>query len=1345
MKIKSMIKTMLTVLVLFFSLQLLASVQLEESFTTPNFPTSSFHNGTYSLSSGTWDAKNVMGLETNNAYNETGEAVKLNRYLEAYLTTPSVNSVGSISFYYRNFTDLLGGGSFVLQKSIDNGPFVDLITVDFSSTDSYELLTVEINDPSDNIKFRIYIPEETNTGYLCVDEIVITDIGQTLAASPSGLNDFHYYYGFGPSESKSFTLLGANLTGFPDDITITAPENYEVSLDNTAFSNSLILPYISATLAPTYIYVRLIEGLEIDNYNNADILISGGGAPSFVVTCSGNITEKPLPVISANPSSLTGYTYVFGAGPSDYQSVSLSVTNLNEYPDVISIVAPNGFHISTDFVTYTDSLTIPYSAEIMTTTTVYARMKPGLPVNTYSGEIQIDAEGTNGFVSCSGTVTEPSNPVLSSTESVMSGFSYILGSGPSDPQSFEISGSNLSEISGNVAVTAPTNYEVSLDNSTYENTLTIPYSESTLESTLIYVRLIAGLDMGSYNNETIEITGGGASPYNVSCYGNVISPPSPILSVNETELSGFEYAVGAGPSIPQSFNLSAVNLTDYPDDITVTAPLNYEVSYDYPNFAETVYVPYSSETLDWTPIYVRLKAGLFEGEYNDENIVISVLGASNVNVSCNGTVEVPLTPYLSVSPTSLSGFSYILGNGPSSEQSYTLSGANLTSSPGNITVIAPTNYEISLSSGTGFSNSLLVPFTDANFSDEIYVRLKSGLSEGDYNGESITHNGGGASEVILSCSGTVDPIPPASFTVSSNSLSNFTYVVGNGPSAEQSFNLSGTYLTGYPDNITIEAPENYEISLSSGSDFSTQIILPYTSETLSITTIYVRLESGLPIGDYSSGSIGITGGGADAESVLCNGNVTDLPPPVLSLTPTSLSGFSYILGNGPSAEQSYTLSGANLTGYPGNITVIAPTNYEISLSSGTGFSSSLLVPFADANVSEEIYVRLKSGLTEGDYNSESITHLGGGAWEVILSCNGTVLPETTDPCLFEDFSGFTTGTHESPNSTDVSSSLDSYTLVSGWEGLKIFSANGEIKLGSSSTNGYIITPTIDLSAGGTLEFDHAKWSSDDPTVQVYHASDGINFVQVGSDISTTTDFQNHSIEITGGTASSKIKIAGTERIYLDNIELYCGIQTPDPVLYVSPNELTSFSYLFEEGPSLSQSFELSGSDLDDSQLEIIPPENYEISLSESSGYSSNPIILNAFDGNSMSIYVRLKADLPVGDYNNETIDISGSGTTSVSVTCSGYVDDNVEIGQFTDESIQIYPNPANHSLFVDAGQHFEHFTWIICDITGRVFDSGQESVLDKTIQIDISDLQSGLYVLILTDGNHQLTRKIEKL
>ena len=137
------------------------------------------------------------------------------------------------------------------------------------------------------------------------------------------------------------------------------------------------------------------------------------------------------------------------------------------------------------------------------------------------------------------------------------------------------------------------------------------------------------------------------------------------------------------------------------------------------------------------------------------------LGIDDVSITANGGTS----PSISVNPSSLSGFSYVLGAGPSSEQSFTVSGQNLTN---DITLTAPTNYEVSQTSGSGFTNTINLPQTGGSVSStSIYVRLKSGLSVGTYD-ESITASSTGATSQEISCSGVVFATEP------SNHVSNFT-------------------------------------------------------------------------------------------------------------------------------------------------------------------------------------------------------------------------------------------------------------------------------------------------------------------------------------------------------------------------------------------------------------------------------------------------------------------------------------------------------------------------------------------------------------------------------------------
>ncbi len=118
--------------------------------------------------------------------------------------------------------------------------------------------------------------------------------------------------------------------------------------------------------------------------------------------------------------------------------------------------------------------------------------------------------------------------------------------------------------------------------------------------------------------------------------------------------------------------------------------------------------------------------------------------------------------------------------------------------------------------------------------------------------------------------------------------------------------------------------------------------------------------------------------------------------PILTATPLALSGFNYT-GAGPSASQSYTLSGSNLTPASGNIGVTGSTNYEVSTDDIT-FSASATLPYMTGTLGvTTIFVRLKAGLSSGDYNDEIIINSGGGATPVNVTCDGTVpFPEPTN-------------------------------------------------------------------------------------------------------------------------------------------------------------------------------------------------------------------------------------------------------------------------------------------------------------------------------------------------------------
>lgn len=327
--------------------------------------------------------------------------------------------------------------------------------------------------------------------------------------------------------------------------------------------------------------------------------------------------------------------------------------------------------------------------------------------------------------------------------------------------------------------------------------------------------------------------------------------------------------------------------------------------------------------------------------------------------------------------SSLSGFNYNIGSGPSAEQILSISGNNLTS---NILITPPANFQISTTSGSGFTNSpITLTQSSGNVNlTNIYVRLKAGLNFGNYS-DSITVSSTGNITKKVSCTGSV--VGPT-INSSISSISNLNYNKGSGPSAEQIFSLNGTLLT---SDIILTPSSNIQISKTTGSGFvNTPITLTQSSGTVSATSIYVRLKAGLNFGNYTD-SISITSTNAITKKVICSGKVTG---PGINSSFTSLAGFSYVNGAGPSTAKTFMISGTLLEA---DLIVTPSANYEISANGNTYVSTPLSFTSTGGTLnSTTVYVRLKSGLSAGTYN-ENITLQSTGAVPLSVACDGTVL------------------------------------------------------------------------------------------------------------------------------------------------------------------------------------------------------------------------------------------------------------------------------------------------------------------------------------------------------------------
>jgi len=218
-------------------------------------------------------------------------------------------------------------------------------------------------------------------------------------------------------------------------------------------------------------------------------------------------------------------------------------------------------------------------------------------------------------------------PSIGTTPSLLTGFQYAVGAGPSASQTYNLSGSNLIPASGNLTVTGTTHYEVSVNNTTFSNSVTVPYSGSALAATPVYVRLVAGLPLGVYNGENVANAGGGATTINVTCSGTVVKPEP------TNHPTGFAAAAG----IP---SYSTINTT-WTDASSGTTPDGYLVKGATGGYGSIV------DPVDGTPeadatLVKNIQAAAFTGLVDNTQYYFKIFPFTNTGSFINYKTTVPV-------------------------------------------------------------------------------------------------------------------------------------------------------------------------------------------------------------------------------------------------------------------------------------------------------------------------------------------------------------------------------------------------------------------------------------------------------------------------------------------------------------------------------------------------------------------------------------------------------------------------------------------------------------------------------------------------------------------------------
>lgn len=347
------------------------------------------------------------------------------------------------------------------------------------------------------------------------------------------------------------------------------------------------------------------------------------------------------------------------------------------------------------------------------------------------------------------------------------------------------------------------------------------------------------------------------------------------------------------------------------------------------------------------------------------NATITITVRPGLGDSMNGGSRLqPALSFPTLTASTIPAFSNQVVNTNSISKMIRVSGTLLYGAPGNITITAPTDFQVSNDNST-WGSSTTIPFTSDTISNiPVYVRF-SPTSTGTKSGNVSITGGGTLTATLVPVSGLCVAVPALTATA----LSAFANTNVGFASAPQTFDLSGVGLTNAPGVITITAPSlNFQVS-NNGTTWGASTTIPYTSDILSTIPVYVRYSPQAP--GTPSGNIAVNGGGA-STTVAVSGTSTP------ELTAGSLTAFANTVSGSASASQTFSLSGLNLTGAPSNITVTSPnTDFQVSLN-GTAWGASVAVPYTSTTLaSTNIYVRFTPQSTGTKSGNVSIS--GGSA------------------------------------------------------------------------------------------------------------------------------------------------------------------------------------------------------------------------------------------------------------------------------------------------------------------------------------------------------------------------------
>ncbi len=400
-------------------------------------------------------------------------------------------------------------------------------------------------------------------------------------------------------------------------------------------------------------------------------------------------------------------------------------------------------------------------------------------------------------------------PILTiSNNSVIGGFTTTYGT-PSAAQSFDVEGVDLTT---NLVITAPSGFQVSTNIAgPYNTTVSLTPTAGVVSTTTIYARLAGTATVaGSPYSGNITATSTGATTQNINTNGGTVAQKGVTFSgataqnkiydgnntatisgvtVNGAENSDVLTATGGGTFaqisvgnnivVTATLSVSGTNASSY----SVTAqPSGLEADITEKELTVSgltaqnkTFDNNTSATITGTPSLVGVVGadvvsitgtplGTFANVGPSTNIIVTVSGLSLTGADAgNYTLTQPtlsadinpsVTPVITVGGA-LSAVNTTYGNASPSPSSFTVEGVDLL---GDITVTAPTGFEVSTSIASGYDvDVILTPTAGTVANTTIYVRLAATatVAGSPYSGMIVCTSPSATSQNVATASSTV--------------------------------------------------------------------------------------------------------------------------------------------------------------------------------------------------------------------------------------------------------------------------------------------------------------------------------------------------------------------------------------------------------------------------------------------------------------------------------------------------------------------------------------------------------------------------------------------------------------